>query len=353
MPHSRFYKSAVWRYDADELTKIAIRAAPTLIIPAICDTFAPISPYRTDVTHIIDRNFAIVDQRGYTDSDLEDALWTAFREAYNPLQDQILGITSLYSDDPTPRFKGIIRAHDISTPAFKSIISHYEMLAIVRHNADKYMEFMSRIVLGPITYKDLLRKIEIEASLDKLHFLDPEGCENLSRIFASRSARFDLATAYKNHLGLRYPDCKDVSVCFGCPDRARESDPQTAAEIEALGFRALMSPVEHHMFRRHLELVCESKLFDDHVLRMTTDMLATVSYHATYLGMAMFQCGLSEKEGKDAMRKCQELRDAIKGIVLGLPLAGRIVRHPDVIWSLGECLHDFDEYGTDSGGEGV
>lgn len=156
MPHSRFYKSAVWRYDADELAKIAIRAASTLIIPAICDTFTPISPYRTDVTRI-DNNFAIVDQQGYTDSDLEDALWTAFHEAYNPLQDQILGITSLYSDDPTPRFKGIIRAHDISTPAFKGIISHYEMLAIVRRNADKYMELMNRIVRGPISCKDLLR----------------------------------------------------------------------------------------------------------------------------------------------------------------------------------------------------
>lgn len=99
-----------------------------------------------------------------------------------------------------------------------------------------------------------------------------------------------------------------MSVCFGCPDRARESDPQTAAETEALGFRGLLSPVQRGLFRRHLELVCESKLFDDHVLRMTTDVLTIVSYHVTYLGMAMFQCGLSEQEGKDAMKKCQECK---------------------------------------------
>ena len=206
------------------------------------------------------------------------------------------------------------------------------MLAIVRRNADKYMEFMSRIVCGPIRYKDLLRKIEIEASLDKLHFLKPDDYENLSRVFASRSARYDLATAYKNHLGLRYPDCKDVSVIFGCPDRARESDPQTAAEIEALGFRGLLSPVQHDMFHRHLELVKESKLFDDHVWRMTTDNLTMVSYHVTYLGMAMFQCGLSEKEGKDAMNKCQECKSWLLD-----PLCLRRVKDADTV-SLLKCV---------------
>ncbi|KFY27522.1 hypothetical protein V491_00872 [Pseudogymnoascus sp. VKM F-3775] len=142
MPRSRFYMLAVWRYDADKLAKIAIRVAPTLIIPAICDKFLSIGPYRTDLNYIIADNFAMISLRRTSDNELVEALRAGFLNAYNPLQDQILGITSIYSDDPTPRFKDTIRAHDISTPAFKGIITQKETFTITRHNADKYMEFM-------------------------------------------------------------------------------------------------------------------------------------------------------------------------------------------------------------------
>lgn len=308
MPRSRFYYSALWRYDADELAKVAIRAAPTLIMPAICDMFIPVAPYRIDVNCIAENNFAIIDFRQSPDNDLVEALKTAFFKAYNPLQEQILGITSLYSDDPTPRFDGIIRAHDISTPAFKGMISHHEIIAITRCNADKYMEFMNRIARSPSGHRNLLIRSEYETRVGNLSTIEPAYHEKISRFFASRSARFDLATAYKNHLGLHYPDCKDVSVFFGSPDWARESDPQIEAEIKAKGFRGVISLQERDMFRLHLELVCNSELFDDHVVRMTADMPSTMAYHATYLGMAMFQCGLSEKEGKDAMKKCEECK---------------------------------------------
>ncbi|KFY09348.1 hypothetical protein V492_05516 [Pseudogymnoascus sp. VKM F-4246] len=299
MPRSRFYKTALWRYDADELAKITIRVAPTLIIPSICDVLTPLAPYRIDINHVTDKNFAMIDLRGTPDNDLVHALKAGFFKAYNPLEDQILRITSLHCNDPTPRFKGIIRAHDISKPGFQGIINRHEILGIVCHNADKYMEFMNRIVRGPSCNKDLLIKVETEARANDLATLEPACQEDLCRFFATSSARYDLATVYKNYLGLPYPDCKDVSICFGYSDPARKSDPQEAADTKALGFRGVMTPIEYAMFYIHLQMVCNAELFDDHVVRMTSNMPSTMAHHVTYLGMAMFQCGLSEQEGRD------------------------------------------------------
>lgn len=304
MPRSRFYKSALSRYDIDELAKIAIRGAPTLAIPAIYDIFLPIASYTKDMTFITHDNFVVGDIQGDTGNVLENALGTAFLEAYDPLQDQILDITSLSSDDPTPRFKGIIRAHDTSTPAFKGTISRHEIRAIFGHNTNKYMEVMNRITSGPMKYINHIYRVRHDAHFDRRHLLEPADCETLSRSFAASLARFDLATAYKNHLGLRYPDCKDASVCIGCPERVRESDPH----VSAVGFRKLLSRTENAVFRRILELVCNAELFDDHVARMMSGMSTRMAYHVTYLGMALFQCGLSEKEVKDAMSKCQECK---------------------------------------------
>ncbi|OBT67422.1 hypothetical protein VE03_03002 [Pseudogymnoascus sp. 23342-1-I1] len=194
---------------------------------------------------------------------------------------------------------------------------------------------MDRIARDPIIgHENHLHKAESEARIGRHHLLKTASCETLSRHFTASSTRFDLATAYKNHLGLPYPDCKNVSVCFGCPERAKKSDPHAAS----MGFRELLYPVEEHMFRVNLDLICDAELFDDHVARMTSRMPSRMAYHVMYLGMAMLQCGLSKREAKEAMKKCQELRDAMKEIGLGLPLAGRIVRHPDVIKSLEKLL---------------
>lgn len=160
MLRPRFYMSAVWRYDPDKLAKIAIRVAPTLIIPAICDKLLATGPYRADVNYITADNFATISLRRTTDNKLVEALRAGFLNAYNPLQDQILGITSIYSDDPTPKFKDIIRAHDILIPAFNGIISQQETFAITRHNADKYMKFMRRILRGPSRHRDLSLRVE-------------------------------------------------------------------------------------------------------------------------------------------------------------------------------------------------
>lgn len=99
-----------------------------------------------------------------------------------------------------------------------------------------------------------------------------------------------------------------MSICFGSPDRAREWDPQEAMEAKLKGFRGLLSSAQSTLFHRHLQLVCDSELFDDHVMRITSDMPSQMAHHLTYLGMAMFQCGLSEKEGKDAMKRCIECK---------------------------------------------
>lgn len=304
MPHPIFYDGHLWRYDPDQLAKIAIRVAPTLTVLAICHGFMLVS-YESDLNIITRDNFAMADLQTSLDCGLADALKAAFLKEYNPLEYQILSITSIRSDDPSPNFKDIIRAHDISKPAFEGTIGIHEIRAITVRNAGKYETFMRRIASGP-PGKNFLSDVYSEALLNVLDTLTLEECERLSRFYAARSARFDLATAYKNHLGLTYPDCKNVSVCFGCLKRARESDPQEAAKIEQRGFRALLSPRQHHLFRQHLQLVCDTELFDDWIARMTSDMPSTMLYHVTYLAMAMFQCGLTVKQGEVAMTMCEE-----------------------------------------------
>jgi hypothetical protein len=305
-PRSRFSKSILWRCDPDELAQMAILVAPTLIMPAICDTFLSIAPYTTDVNVISDNLFTAVKLRDSPDSDLAWSLKNAFLAAYNPLQDQILDITSIHNSDPTPRFKGIIRAHDISEPAFKGIITDVEILAIVHRNYDEYMGYMNRVARGPDPYIDILLLVINPDEMD-LYCTQPlSNSEKISRFFASWSARLDLATVYKNYLGLEYPDCKDVSIYFGCPERARELNSQEEAESKEKGFRGVMDMLGRIEFRYHLQLVCYAKLFDDHVVRMTTDVPVTMAHHITYLAMAMFQCRLTDKEGQDAMKRCGE-----------------------------------------------
>ncbi|OBT50915.1 hypothetical protein VE04_08497, partial [Pseudogymnoascus sp. 24MN13] len=305
-PRSRFSKSALWRYDSDELARIAIQAVPILIMPAICDTFLPIAPYDADANSISGDQFARAEVPEYADdNDLSCALRTAFLKAYNPLQDQILAITSIDSSDPAPQFKGIIRAHDdIAEPAFNGIITDLELLAIVRHNYDEYMSFMDHIARAPNPHLDTLLLIIDLDEFDIHCTQSPSNCETISRYFAAWSARLDLATVYKNYLGLDYPDCKDVSVYFGCPERARELDPQEEEESKRMGFRRVMSLLGCGTFHFHLDLICRSELFDDGVARMTSDFQLLMAHHITYLGMAMLQCGLSETEGKEAIEKC-------------------------------------------------
>lgn len=308
-PRSRFYKTALWRYDSDELARIAIQAAPILIMPAICDTFLPIAPYNVDANTISVEQFVRVEVPDYTDNiDLSFALRTAFLEAYNPLQEQILAITSIESSVPLPQFKGIIRTHDIAEPAFKDIITNLELLAIVRHNHNEYMGFMNRVARGPAPNQDILRVIFSLADIDHFCSRSPFQCEQISGFYASWSARLDLATVYKNYLRLDYPDCKDVSVYFGCPERARELDPQEEEQSKANGFRAVMEIRDRSRLRSHLDLVCKSKLFDDHVMGMMSDVRSSMAHHITYLGMAMLQCGLSETEGKEAIEKCVDCK---------------------------------------------
>ncbi|KFY56808.1 hypothetical protein V497_05966 [Pseudogymnoascus sp. VKM F-4516 (FW-969)] len=346
MPHPIFYDGHLWRYDPDQLAKIAIRVAPTLTVLAICYGFMLVS-YESDRNIVTHDNFAMADLQPPLDCGLADALKAAFLKEYNPLEYQILRITSIRSDDPSPNFKDIIRAHEISKPAFEGVIGIHEIRAITYRNAGKYETFMRRISSGPPGNRKLLAEVYSEALLNVLYTLTLEECERLSRFYAARSARFDLATAYKNHLGLTYPDCKNVSVCFGCFKRARESDPQEADEIEQRGFRALLSPGQHHLFRQHLQLVCDTQLFDDWIARMTSDMPSTMLYHVTYLAMAMFQCGFTVKQGKVAMTMCEELCEVLREIVLGLPLAGRVMRDRGVIRSLGDVFLVVDEFGIE------
>ncbi|OBT72287.1 hypothetical protein VF21_07975 [Pseudogymnoascus sp. 05NY08] len=215
------------------------------------------------------------------------------------------------------------------------------------------MGYMTRVARGPALTIDILLMIINPDELDLYCAESLFNCEKISRFFASWSARLDLATVYKNYIGLDYPDAKDVSIYFGCPERARELDPQEEEEIKTEGFRPVIDQWHLMMFRSHLRSVCNAELFDDHVVRMTTDVPLMMAHHVTYLGMAMLQCGLTLRQGQDAMEMCWELRDALKEIVLGLPLAGRIVRLPDVTSCLERCFLYVDEYGTDSGGEGL
>ncbi|KFY74792.1 hypothetical protein V499_05207 [Pseudogymnoascus sp. VKM F-103] len=252
----RFYKTALWRYDSDELARIAIQAAPILIMPALCDTFLPIAPYSADANAISGDQFVTVEVRNYRDNnDLSNALLNAFQEAYNPLQDQILAITSIDSSDPFPRFKSIIRAHDIAEPAFKGTITDLELLAIIRHNYDEYMSFMNRVARAPVPHLNILLHVIDADELDIYCTDSPANFESLSRYFAAWSARLDLATVYKNYLGLQYPDCKDVSVYFGCPERARELDPQEEEGSKRMGFRRVMSLLDCGTFHFHLDLI--------------------------------------------------------------------------------------------------
>jgi len=185
--------AAFERYDPEKLADMAVRAAPCLTMAAIFKFLTGITVPLHSEAWLREFNCSAAEIKWSTEFRyLKEEIQRITVREYNPLEQQVLDITSIYKDENSPCFKGTIELQEIRD--------------IFQNRAMQYMDCMDRIRqdrydfgYGGYDISKIARYslVELEREAAKLEY---------------RFTLMDMATMYKNYLGLEFPPCNEVDT---------------------------------------------------------------------------------------------------------------------------------------------
>lgn len=181
------------RYDPEEVADMALRAAPCLTMPALFKHLTGLTVPLHSEAFVREFNCSALLLKWTREfRRLKNAIQDVTEREYSPLEEQVLDITSIYKDEHSPCFKGTIELQEVRDIYQTRRVQYKDcMWSLRKEHGD-----ISDTLLGwGFYYDDPYSLVQLEDKAAKLEY---------------RFTLLDLATMYKDHLGLEFPHCTEV-----------------------------------------------------------------------------------------------------------------------------------------------
>jgi hypothetical protein len=293
------------RYDPEKVAGMAIRAAPCLTMAAIFKSLTGLTVPLHPAAWL--REFGCPAQEIKWCEEfrcLKGAIQSITVRKYSPLEDQVLDITSIYKDENSPCFKGTIELQEVRDIFQTSAMQYMDCKKRIRKHRYRFGYHEDNI--SKIAHYSLA-KLEIEATKIKYGF-----------------SLMDLATMYKNHLGLEFPNCNEMDTSDEQWRKNWRGYARFGCGKPCFGFwyngtyyhdEPTVLDGKDAMYRNLVDQILQAGLFGLPTCGKWEDEIHHGSLyhyhypdkqHVKYLALAILHGGLNEEEADDAIASCIE-----------------------------------------------